>query len=179
VSGDIHQVVYAREAGFTGQIVRDVGDGYRRNRIHDNVAVVHPVTATDLDTGGLPDTDAASDSSTPDSLSKAFGEHHLETRPTGLFTSARNVHLTNGHCGGFSHIEGWSPGQLVQLAGLEHTPTAADASSTSPIKKAVECLHQERRRSWFELNRRSHLRQNRQPSAGHTNPRTKSSVQAY
>ena len=76
VSCDSQHTIDALEPRFTGQIVRDVGDGNRRNRVHDDVAVVHPVMATGLDMGARPDADAASDSSAPDSLSKAFGEHH-------------------------------------------------------------------------------------------------------
>jgi hypothetical protein len=42
------------------------------------VALVHPVTTTHLYMGTRPDANAASDSPAPDSLSKAFGEHHME-----------------------------------------------------------------------------------------------------
>jgi hypothetical protein len=40
------------------------------------VALVHPVTTTRFDMGTRPDANAASDSPAPDSLAKAFGEHH-------------------------------------------------------------------------------------------------------
>src|SRR5688572_8951892 len=76
VSCDSQQIIHALESRFTRQIVRDVGDGNRRNRIHDDVALVHPVTTTNLYMGTRPDANAASDSSAPDSLAKAFGEHH-------------------------------------------------------------------------------------------------------
>jgi len=75
------QIIHALEPRFTGQIVGDVGDGNRRNRIHDNVALVHPVTATHLDMGARPDTNAASDSPAADSLAKAFSKHHTEACP--------------------------------------------------------------------------------------------------
>ena len=78
VSCDSQQIIDALETRFTSQIVRDVGDGDRRNRIHDDVTVVHPVTATDLDVRTRPDANAASDSPSPDSLSKVFGEDHME-----------------------------------------------------------------------------------------------------
>jgi hypothetical protein len=42
------------------------------------VAVVHSVTTPDLDMRTRPDADAAFDSAAPDSLAKAFGEHHLK-----------------------------------------------------------------------------------------------------
>ena len=58
--------------------MRDVGDGNRRNGIHDDVAVVHPVTTTDLYMGTRPDANAASDSPAPDSLAEAFGERHMD-----------------------------------------------------------------------------------------------------
>ena len=76
VSCDSQQIIDALEPRFTGQIVGDVGDGHRHNRIHDDVALVHPVTTTHLYMGPRPDANAASNSPAPDSLSKAFGEHH-------------------------------------------------------------------------------------------------------
>jgi hypothetical protein len=78
VSCDAQQIIYVLEPRFTGQIVRDVGDGNRHNRIHDDVPLVHPVTTTHLYMGTCPDANAASDSPAPDSLAKAFGEHHME-----------------------------------------------------------------------------------------------------
>jgi hypothetical protein len=88
MSCDSQQIIDAVESRFTGQIVRDVGDGNRRNRIHDDVALVHPVTATRLYMRTHPDANTASDSPAPDSLSKAFGEHHMEPLPTSAFVTA-------------------------------------------------------------------------------------------
>jgi hypothetical protein len=79
VSGDSQQIIHALKPRFTGEIVRDVGDLYRRNGIHDDVAVVHGVLTTHFYAGTLPDANAASDPPAPDSLSKAFGEHHNVT----------------------------------------------------------------------------------------------------
>ena len=79
VSCDAQQIIHALEPRLTGQIVGDVVEGNRRNRIHDDVAVVHLVTTTDLDVRTSPDANAASDSSAPDSLAKAFGEYHMAT----------------------------------------------------------------------------------------------------
>src|SRR5947199_9624652 len=79
VSCDSQQIIHALESRFTGQIVGDVGDGNRRNRIHDDMAVVHPVTTTHLDMWTRPDANAASDSSAPMSLAKSFAEHHRES----------------------------------------------------------------------------------------------------
>ena len=78
VSCDPQQIIHALESRFTGQVVCDIGDVNRRNRIHDDVAVVHRVATTHLDMGTRPDANAASDSTPPDSLAKAFGEHHVE-----------------------------------------------------------------------------------------------------
>jgi hypothetical protein len=81
MSCDVEHIVHAREPRFTGQIVGDVGDRDRLNRIHDDVTLVHPVPATHLDMGTRPDANAASDSPAPDSFPKAFGEHHMERHP--------------------------------------------------------------------------------------------------
>ena len=78
VSCDLQQIIHALEPRFAGQIVRDVGDGNRRNRIHDDVALIHLVTTTNLYTGTLPDTNAGSNYPEPDSRSKTFGEQHME-----------------------------------------------------------------------------------------------------
>src|SRR5512132_4070298 len=78
MSRDSQQIIHALEPRFTGQIQCDVGDGNRRNRIHDDVALVHRVPTTHLYMGTRPDANAASDSPVPDSVAKAFGEHHME-----------------------------------------------------------------------------------------------------
>lgn len=88
VSCDSQQIVRALESGFTRQIVRDVGEGNRRNRIDDDVTLVHRVTTTHLDVGTRPDANAASDSPTSDSLAKAFGEHHMGTSLNGHRSSS-------------------------------------------------------------------------------------------
>jgi hypothetical protein len=88
VSCDSQHIIHAPEPRFTGQIVRDVGDGNRRNRIHDDVALVHPIPATDLYMGTRPDANAASDSPAPDSFAKAFGEFHRESKPR---TAGRSI----------------------------------------------------------------------------------------
>src|SRR3989442_9134548 len=78
VSCDLQQIIHAGESRFAGQIVGDVGNSNRRDRIHDYVALIHPVTTTYLYMGTLPDTNAAFDYSEPDSRAKAFGEQHME-----------------------------------------------------------------------------------------------------
>ena len=75
---DSQQIINALEPGLAGQIVRDVAEIDLRNRIHDDVTVVHPVTTTHLYVRTRPDANAASDPAAPDSLAKTFGELHLE-----------------------------------------------------------------------------------------------------
>ena len=77
VFGDSQQIVDALKARFAGQIVGDIGEGNRRDRIHDDVALVHPVSAAHLDMRARPDADAASDPAAPDSLAKVLGERHM------------------------------------------------------------------------------------------------------
>jgi len=74
---DSQQIINAFEPRFAGQIVREVGDGYRRNRIHDDVALIHRVTATHLYMGILPDTNTTFDYPEPDSRAETLGEHHM------------------------------------------------------------------------------------------------------
>jgi len=77
VSGDLQQIIYALEPGFMSQIICDFADGDLRNRIHDNVALLHPVTAAHSYTWMFPDANAASDSPVPDSVTNTFREHHM------------------------------------------------------------------------------------------------------
>ena len=99
VSCDSQQIIHAFEPRFAGQIVRDVGDGDRRNRIHDDVSLIHLVTATHLYTGTFPDTNAAFDYPEPDSRAKTFGEHHMEpyVMATGRDTSQAALSTPTGH----------------------------------------------------------------------------------
>ena len=83
VSRDAQQVIDALEPRFMGEIVGDVADGNRRNRIDDDVAVVHGVATTDLHMRTRPDANGASDSPAPDALAKALGEHHQERQRCG------------------------------------------------------------------------------------------------
>jgi len=72
VFGDSKQVFHALEPGLTGQIVGDVCNGDGNDGIHDDVAIVHSVTAADFDVRPRPDANAASDSSTADALAKVL-----------------------------------------------------------------------------------------------------------
>ena len=44
VSCDLQEIIHAFEPRFASQIGRDVGEGNRRNRIHDDVTLVHPIS---------------------------------------------------------------------------------------------------------------------------------------
>src|SRR5689334_24928347 len=81
---DSQQISDGGKPRFTGQIVRDVGEGNLRNRIHDNVALVHRVTTTYLYTRALPDANAAFDDPEPYSHAKAFSKHHIEPHPMAM-----------------------------------------------------------------------------------------------
>ena len=73
---DLQEIVNAVESGLAGQIVRDVVDGNRRNRIDDDMSIVHRVAAAHLDLEPRPYADAAFDPPAPDPVAKSFGEHH-------------------------------------------------------------------------------------------------------
>jgi hypothetical protein len=83
VSCDLQQIIHTVKSRFTGQIERDVGDGYLRDRVHDDVALFHPVPATNLHVGARPDANAASDSSIPNSIAEVLTEHHMQDHPNG------------------------------------------------------------------------------------------------
>ena len=77
MSCDSQQIIHAIEPRFTREIVRDVAHPDRSDRIHDDVAVIHPVTTTYLGMGSGPDANSASDSPASYSLPKGFSEKHL------------------------------------------------------------------------------------------------------
>jgi hypothetical protein len=73
----LQQVIHALEPRFASQIVGNVGHCDRFDRVHDDVPVVHLVTAAHLHMRTRPDANAASDSPASDSLAKALGEYHV------------------------------------------------------------------------------------------------------
>ena len=87
VPRDLQEIVNAVESRLSGQIVRDLVDGNRCNRIHDDVPIIHRVAAAHLDMEPRPDADAASDSPAPDPLAKAFREHHDAASPSPYLIS--------------------------------------------------------------------------------------------
>ena len=81
---DSQQIVDALESRFAGEIIADIGEANRRDRIHNDVALVHPVPSTHLDMRTRPDPNAASDPAAPDSLAKMFGERHMGPASRGI-----------------------------------------------------------------------------------------------
>jgi hypothetical protein len=77
----LQQLVDVREARLASEIVRDVIQRDRGDRINDDVAIVHLIPIPNLDPRILPDPDAASDSAAADSFTKMFGEDHERRGP--------------------------------------------------------------------------------------------------
>ena len=76
VLGDGQKILHTVESRLARQIVGDVFQSDRLNRIHHDVPLVHGVTAADLHMRTLPDPYAASDPAAPNFFAKMFGEHH-------------------------------------------------------------------------------------------------------
>lgn len=95
VSCDTQQVIDALEPGFTREIVVDIAYGDRRNRVHDDVAVVHPVTTANFHMRTRPDANGASDPPAPDSLPKVFEEHHKSSANARPKPATRAFHTTS------------------------------------------------------------------------------------
>jgi hypothetical protein len=72
----LEQILHALESRFARQIVGDVVDVHRLDRVDDDVAVVHLVAAADFHLLAGPDPDGAADPAAPDAFAKAFGEDH-------------------------------------------------------------------------------------------------------
>jgi hypothetical protein len=108
VSCHSQQIIHALEPRFTRQIVGDVGDANRRNRIHHDVPVVHPVTPTDFYVGAGPDANAAPDSPATNSLANSFGEEHMEPDPI----ANRSV-AANGDPGSLQHNAKLAEGKIL------------------------------------------------------------------
>src|SRR5438093_6484237 len=74
----LKQVFHAAETRLARQIIGDVRDTNRDDRIHHDLALVHGVTAAHLDVWPLPDADTASNPPASNAVAKAFGEQHEE-----------------------------------------------------------------------------------------------------
>ena len=75
---DRQQIIDACESRFARQIISDVVDLDRRDRVHDDVTVVHLVATVHLDVRASPDANAAPDSPPSDTLTEMLRENHLE-----------------------------------------------------------------------------------------------------
>src|SRR5262249_22308663 len=125
---DLEQIVHAGKPRLTGQVVGDVLEGNGRNRIDDDVAFVHPVTAADLHAWTDPDANTGRDPSAADTFSKTLGEQHIEPldlcqagfRPTpsrcalapridGSDSSARATFMMSSRCSGSDQGRSKSP----------------------------------------------------------------------
>jgi hypothetical protein len=91
VSGDLQKIIHALESRFAGQIGGDVRERNLSYRIYDYVAFVHPILTTYLYMWARPDANAARNSAVPDSIAKAFCEHHFEPHQNGHSPGARTV----------------------------------------------------------------------------------------
>jgi len=76
VPGDAHQIVDALEPRRSREIVSHILDVDGRDRIDDDVPVVHPVAAADLDARAQPHPNGATNASAPDPFAKTFREQH-------------------------------------------------------------------------------------------------------
>ncbi len=70
------EIVHAIEPRLARQIVGDVGDLNRLDRIDDDVAVVHRVAPADFHLQARPDADGAADSAAADAFAQALREDH-------------------------------------------------------------------------------------------------------
>src|SRR5205807_9858499 len=76
VPRDPEQIVHAVEPRLAGQFIADVLDSNRRDRIDDDVRLVHAITAAHSYMRTRPDADAAPEPCALDPVTKAFGEQH-------------------------------------------------------------------------------------------------------
>src|SRR6185503_3099705 len=75
------QVLHTVETRFARQVVGDIRESNRLDRIDDNVPLVHSVTTTLFHLGPHPDADRASDPAASNALAKALGEDHPASPP--------------------------------------------------------------------------------------------------
>lgn len=77
--GHFEQVENTQKTRCARQFRRDIRETDRLDRVHFNLAFVHPVTAAHFDVRLRPDAHGARNLSAPDSLTKAFRKKHAET----------------------------------------------------------------------------------------------------
>jgi hypothetical protein len=76
----LEQILDIAETRLAREIISDIGEAHRHERIHDNLSLVHRVTTADLDVRPCPDPNAALDPAASDSLPKMFREHHVRVQ---------------------------------------------------------------------------------------------------
>ena len=91
----LEQILHIAETRLARQIISDIGEAHWRDRIHDNLSLVHRVTTAHLDVRSCPDANAAPDPPASNSLTKTFGEYHEQSYPNGTV-------LSNARCRGAS-----------------------------------------------------------------------------
>ena len=79
VFGSFEQIVHRAKTRLARQIIGDLGDTNRHDRIYHDVSFVHAIATTHLDMGTRPDANAAPDPSASNSFAKMLGEHHDES----------------------------------------------------------------------------------------------------
>src|SRR5262249_48568978 len=76
---NFEQIDDTEEARLSGQLRSDIGEADRLDGIDFDLALVHWVAPADFDVRAGPDSDAAGNVSTTDSLAQALGEDHEES----------------------------------------------------------------------------------------------------
>jgi hypothetical protein len=77
VFGDLQEIQNTQEAGFSGELRRDVGKADGLNRVDFYRAVFHRIARADANVGASPNADAAGDFAAADASAKALGEDHI------------------------------------------------------------------------------------------------------
>jgi hypothetical protein len=87
---DFEEVVHIFETRTSRQVLSDVGQTDRLNRIHFDLTLIHAVAAANLDVGTCPYADTASDGASSHSLSESLGEDHAASlRPSAQLMEER------------------------------------------------------------------------------------------
>jgi len=76
VFGHFEQIENTQKSRRARQFRRDVGKTNGFDRVHFNLAFLHPVAAAHSDARPHPDSDGTRDFSTPDSVAKALRKKH-------------------------------------------------------------------------------------------------------
>jgi len=76
VLGNLEQIDETQKARLSRQLWSDVRKTNGRDRVHFDRTFVHAISGAHLDMGARPDSNAASDFATTNSLAKSLGEYH-------------------------------------------------------------------------------------------------------